>query len=140
MHGVDTLGNTFDPSSAKGLAQPDFLLGKTEGEGTLGTQRFNSVQINATQSPVGVSKNSFSHDIARILATGEDMDRSPLIALIEKPDLTSVTLKKDMTDLPLSSPWKQHIKAGSHSLKLPLALCPSSIGIWVGSLFEATHS
>lgn len=62
----------------------DFFYGGMEGYGALATQGCNFTQINATQSPVRVSENSFSHSITRNThspATGGDKASSPQITL-----------------------------------------------------------
>lgn len=62
--------------------QLDFSLGGPEGDGTLETKGLNSSQINISHSPMQVSENSFSPDIARSPlppAAGGDMESSPLI-------------------------------------------------------------
>lgn len=61
-------------------AQLDFFDGRTEGEGTLQTQGFTSIQVNTIYSPIQILENLFSGDITRSplpWATSGDTEISP---------------------------------------------------------------
>lgn len=114
--------------------QLHFFYGRTEGEGTLETQGFNSTQMKIIPSPMQVSEYSFSWYITRIplpqaKVRDEDLPTSTGNNFISKIQFQQVLILVEQ-DIILIDSHSCVINRGKHPLFLLITGLKFSILIW----------